>query len=215
VNILNTISEELQQGKDKVVSQLTNEALIKKIPPKTILDDGLIAGMNVVGQKYKAHEIFLPDVLFAAKAMYAGMDILKPLFLKNEVPTRGKIVIGTVQGDLHDIGKNLVTIMLKGAGFEIIDLGNNVSPEQFVEVAKKENASIIGLSTLLTTTMPVMKKVVDIVKDNKLAEKIKIIIGGAPVSDEFANQIGADAYCYDSTSAVETVKKIIVKDGKM
>jgi len=215
MDILNDIAKKLEQGNCEMVSQLTKDAVSQKIPPKTILDKGLITGMNVVGQKYKAHEIFLPDVLFAAKAMYAGMDILKPLFLENKVPTRGKIVIGTVMGDLHDIGKNLVTIMLKGAGFEIIDLGNNVSPEQFVEVAKKENASVIGLSTLLTTTMPVMKKVVDIVKDSELAGKIKIIIGGAPVSDEFANQIGAYAYCYDSTSAVETVKKIMVKNGKM
>ncbi len=215
MDILSSISQFLQQGNDKKVLSLTKEAVNNAIPPQKILDDGLIAGMNVVGQKYKAHDIFLPDVLLSAKAMYTGISILKPLFLKGKMQDRGKIVIGTVQGDLHDIGKNLVAIMLKGAGFEVIDLGNNVSPENFVERAKKENAPIIGLSTLLTTTMPVMKTVVDIVKNDGLNKQIKIIIGGAPVTDEFANSIGADAYCFDSISAVETVKKIMAKDGKM
>lgn len=209
MDILKEISESLQQGNDEEVSSLTRQAMEEKIPPKEILDRSLIGGMNVIGKKYKSHEIFLPQVLLAAKAMYAGMDLLKPMFIKEEMPTIGRVVIGSVQGDLHDIGKNLVGIMLKGAGFEVIDLGNNVPPEKFVETAKKENATVIGMSALLTTTMPVMKKTVDLLREEKLGGRIKTIIGGAPVSKEFAQRIGADAYGYDSTNAVESVKKLI------
>ena len=210
MDILKEISECLQQGDDEKVSLLTRQAIEEKIPPREILDKSLIGGMNIIGEKYKAHEIFLPQVLLAAKAMYAGMDLLKPMFIKGEMPTMGRVIIGSVQGDLHDIGKNLVGIMLKGAGFEVIDLGNNVSPEKFVETAKKENASVIGMSALLTTTMPVMQRTVDLLKEEGLGGKIKIIIGGAPVSEEFAQRIGADAYGYDSTNAVESVKKLII-----
>jgi len=209
---LQEISANLQRGDDKKVSSLTRHAIEEKIEAKEILYEGLIAGMNVVGEKYREHEIFLPDVLLAAKAMYAGMDILKPHFVKESIPVIGKVIIGSVQGDLHDIGKNLVGIMLKGAGFEVIDLGNNVPPEKFIEAAKKENASVIGLSALLTTTMPVMRRVIELLKEEGLSDKIKIIIGGAPVSEEFAQEIGADAYSYDSTNAVETVKELMVKD---
>ena len=210
MDILKEISECLQQGDDEKVSLLTRQAIEEKIPPREILESSLIGGMNIIGEKYKAHEIFLPQVLLAAKAMYAGMDLLKPMFIKGEMPTMGRVIIGSVQGDLHDIGKNLVGIMLKGAGFEVIDLGNNVSPEKFVETAKKENASVIGMSALLTTTMPVMQKTVDLLKEEGLGGKIKIIIGGAPASEEFAQRIGADAYGYDSTNAVESVKKLII-----
>ncbi|PIP12122.1 MAG: cobalamin-binding protein [bacterium (Candidatus Stahlbacteria) CG08_land_8_20_14_0_20_40_26] len=209
MDILKQIAENLRQGNDKKVLELTKQAIKQKIPSKEILDNGLIAGMNVIGEKFKAHEIFLPDVLLAARAMYAGMDELKPILIKERVPTIGKVVIGTVQGDLHDIGKNLVGIMLKGAGFEVIDLGNDVSPERFIEVAKKENARVIGMSALLTTTMLGMKKVIDLLNKQSLSGEIKTIIGGAPVSEEFAREIGADAYGYDSTSAVECVKKLI------
>jgi 5-methyltetrahydrofolate--homocysteine methyltransferase len=211
MDILKEISECLQEGDDEKVSLLTRQAIEEKIPPKEILESSLIGGMNIIGEKYKAHEIFLPQVLLAAKAMYAGMDLLKPMFIKGGMPTMGKVVIGSVQGDLHDIGKNLVGIMLKGAGFEVINLGNNVPPEKFVETAKKENASVIGMSALLTTTMPVMKKTVDLLKKRRLEGRIKVIIGGAPVSEEFAQRIGADAYGYDSTNAVESVKKLIKK----
>lgn len=211
MDILKEISECLQQGDDEKVFAFTKQAIEEKIPPKEILECGLIGGMNIIGEKYRAFEIFLPDVLMAAKAMYAGMDLLKPLFIKEGIPTVGKVVIGTVQGDLHDLGKNLVGIMLKGAGFEVIDLGNNVPPERFVETAKKEGAYVIGMSALLTTTMPVMKRVVDLVKEEGLSGRIKIIIGGAPVTEEFAQKIGADAYAYDSADAVESVKKLIKK----
>ena len=206
--ILNQISEYLQQGDDEKVFELTKEAIEHDLNPKEILDNGLIAGMNIIGDQFKKHEIFLPDVLMAAKAMYAGLDQLKPLLISQGIPTLGKIVIGTVQGDLHDIGKNLVVIMLKGAGFEVIDLGKDVPPEKFVETAKKENANLIGMSALLTTTMQTMKIVVELLKQEDPESKIKIIIGGAPVSREFADEIGADAYAYDAANAVECVKEL-------
>jgi len=208
MDILKKISESLQLGDDVKVSVLTKEALEEKIPPKEILDNSLISSMNIIGNKYKVHEIFLPEVLLAAKAMYAGMDVLKPMFIQEGIPTIGKVVIGSVQGDLHDIGKNLVGIMLKGAGFGVIDLGNNVPPEKFVETAKQENASVIGMSALLTTTMPVMKKVVELLRKEGLRGRIRTIIGGAPVSEAFARAIGADAYGYDSANAVDVVKKL-------
>lgn len=213
MDILKEISEKLQLGNDEKVSVLTKQAIEEKIPPKEILDKGLIQGMDIIGAKYKVHEIFLPEVLLAAKAMHAGMAILKPMFIKEGIPSIGKVVMGTVQGDLHDIGKNLVGIMLKGAGFEVIDLGNNVSPLKFIETAKKENADVIGMSALLTTTMPVMKRVLDLLKEEDLCDRIKTIIGGAPVSEEYAKEIGADAYGYDSANAVEAVRKL-VKDEK-
>lgn len=209
MDILEEILQFLQQGHDEKISELTRQAIEQKIPPKEILDKGLIGGMNIIGEKYKAHEIFLPQVLLAAKAMYAGMDLLRPMFINERMPTMGKVVIGSVQGDLHDIGKNLVGIMLKGAGFEVIDLGNNVPPERFVETAKEENAQIIGMSALLTTTMPVMRTTVDLLKEEGLRGKIKTVIGGAPVSEEFAKRIGADAYGYDSAKAVELAKQLL------
>jgi 5-methyltetrahydrofolate--homocysteine methyltransferase len=208
---LRQISEYLGRGDAQKVGALTGQAIDEKISPREILDQGLIGGMNVVGKKYKAHEIFLPQVLLAAKAMYAGMDVLKPMFLEGGMPTAGKVVIGSVQGDLHDIGKNLVAIMLKGAGFEVIDLGNDVSPERFVQAAKDESANLIGMSALLTTTMPAMKKTVDLLNEQGLAGKVKTIIGGAPVSEEFARKIGADAYGYDSAKAVDIAKQLTGK----
>lgn len=207
MDLLNQISESLQQGDDEKVFVLTKQAISENLTPKDILDNGLIAGMNIIGEQFRQHEIFLPDVLMSAKAMYAGLDQLKPLLISEGIPTLGKIVIGTVQGDLHDIGKNLVGIMLKGAGFDVIDLGKDVPPEKFVETAKEENANLIGMSALLTTTMVNMKKVVDLAR--KDGSGIKVIIGGAPVSKEYADEIGADAYAYDAGKAVEIVKKII------
>jgi 5-methyltetrahydrofolate--homocysteine methyltransferase len=213
MDILNQISRTLEEGDDEKVAQLTAQAIEQKLSPKTILDDGLIAGMNVVGEKFRNHDIFLPDVLLAAKAMYAGLDHLKPLLIEENIPSRGKVVIGSVQGDLHDIGKNLVGIMLKGAGFEVIDLGNDVPPGKFIETAKQEDAAVIGLSALLTTTMPVMKQVVDLVKKENLAGKVKTIIGGAPVSKSFADEIGADEYGFDAANAVECIKAITGQAG--
>lgn len=209
MNELIKMAEALQVGDDKVVYENTKKAIEQGIPVKTILDDGLIAGMNVIGEKFRKHEIFLPQVLLAAKAMYAGMDLLKPLFVKDKIPSRGKIVIGTVQGDLHDIGKNLVGIMLKGAGFDVIDLGKDVSADKFVDTAEKENANVIGMSALLTTTQPVMKKVIEKLKEKGLNNKIKTIVGGAPLSSEYADLIGADAYSYDAANAVVSVSELV------
>jgi 5-methyltetrahydrofolate--homocysteine methyltransferase len=208
MEILKQIAQCLENGDDACVPPLVRQALAAGIVPKTILDDGLIAGMNTVGEKFRVHEIFLPDVLLAAKAMYAGMDVLKPLLISTGVSSRGRVVIGSVQGDLHDIGKNLVGIMLKGAGFEVIDLGNDVSAEKFVAAAKSHDARVIGMSALLTTTMPVMKEVVDLLKKENLCGRIKTIIGGAPVSQNYAVEIGADAYGYDCAQAVAGVKKL-------
>lgn len=209
MEILNQISDALQAGDDAKTAELTKSAIDTNVAAKDILDCGLISGMNVIGEKFKNHEIFLPDVLLAARAMYAGMDLLKPLLIKDGIPTIGKIVIGSVHGDLHDIGKNLVGIMLKGAGFDVIDLGNDVPPEKFVETAIANGATVIGMSALLTTTMTVMKKVVELLDEKGLKGKIKTIVGGAPLSADFANEIGADAYGYDGANAVEEVKKLI------
>ena len=209
MDILQQISAELERGDDQKVDVLTKEAVAQGLSAKQILDDGLIAGMNVIGEKFRVHEIFLPDVLLAAKAMYAGLDELKPLLEKEGVKSRGKVVIGTVQGDLHDIGKNLVGIMLKGAGFEVIDLGNDVSPEQFLAAARDHSAQVIGMSALLTTTMPVMKQVVDMLRAEGLDGRIKTMIGGAPVSADYAREIGADAYAYDGVNAVEKIRALV------
>jgi 5-methyltetrahydrofolate--homocysteine methyltransferase len=165
--------------------------------------------MTTVGERFKRHEIFLPEVLLAARAMYAGMDELKPLLVKEGIPSLGKVVLGSVQGDMHDIGKNLVGIMLKGAGFEVIDLGHDVAPERFVEAAREQGAQVIGMSALLTTTMPAMSKVVELLKSAGLADSVRTIVGGAPVSSEFAREIGADAHGYDAGNAVERVKELV------
>ena len=209
--IVGAIAIALQKGDPKMVAGLTRKAIDEGLDVRTILDQGLIGGMSVVGIRFKQHEIFLPEVLMAAKAMYAGMDLLKPLLIRDGIPVMGKVVLGTVQGDLHDIGKNLVAIMLRGAGFEVIDLGNDVTPHFFIDAAIKEHADVIGLSALLTTTMPVMKKVVDIARERKIKEKVRIIVGGAPLSAEYAKEIGADAYCYDAVNAADYVKQCVGK----
>jgi 5-methyltetrahydrofolate--homocysteine methyltransferase len=209
MEIAEQISESLQQGDDDRVRELTRRAIEEKVPPAEILHNGLIRGMSVVGEEFRLREIFLPDVLMAARAMNAGMELLKPLLIQEGIPVLGKVVLGSVRGDLHDIGKNLVGIMLKGAGFEVIDLGTDVHPQQFVDAATAENAVIIGMSALLTTTMPVMKEVVDLIKLRGLQARIKTIVGGASVSAEFASQIGADGYAFDAAKAVQQVKELI------
>ena len=209
MSILERIAQELEIGEEDEVAKLTQNALDIGIPAKEVLDLGLLRGMDVVGGKFKNHEMFLPEVLLAARAMQAGMDLLKPLLAAEGAPTRGKIVLGTVEGDLHDIGKNLVGIMLKGAGYDVVDLGYDVSPENFVETARRENSTVIGMSALLTTTMPVMKKVIGLLDEQGLRGKIKTIIGGAPVSRDYADQIGADAYAYDGANAVVCMDKLL------
>jgi len=209
MDILTELAQALRNGDDERAAELTAQAVGQGIAAKTILDDGLIAGMNEVGALFRDHEIFLPDVLLAARSMYAGLEKLKPLLVADKVPSRGKVVIGTMQGDLHDIGKNLVGIMLSGAGFEVIDLGNDVAPGRFVDTAAKESARVIGMSALLTTTMARMREVVELVAARGLTGRVKTIVGGAPVTADFALSIGADAYGYDAANAVEQVKKLV------
>ncbi len=209
MSILETIASHLERGEHDQVRALTETALSESVDASAILDRGLIEGMQVVGEQFRKHEIFLPDVLMAAKAMNAGLEVLKPHLSAAEIKSQGKVVIGTVKGDLHDIGKNLVGIMLSGAGFEVIDLGKDVPPEQFVDAAAKSNANVIGMSALLTTTMPGMKAVVDLVKTRGLEGSLRTVIGGAPVTEEYANEIGADGYSFDAANAVECVKRLV------
>jgi 5-methyltetrahydrofolate--homocysteine methyltransferase len=209
MDILQQISDQIVLGDDEKVNELTTTAMEQKIPVKQILDEGLLNGMNIIGKQFKEHEIFLPEVLMAAKAMNTGMELIKPLLLSDNIPMKAKVVIGTVRGDLHAIGKNLVGVMLKGAGFEIIDLGTDVTPENFIETAKAEGAQFIGMSALLTTTMPVMKEVIDQIRKENLEGKIITLVGGAAVSKSYAEEIGATAYCYDGSNAVEYLNSII------
>ena len=213
MDVLQEMAASLRNGEDAKVEALTQQAIDAGLPVKTILDDGLIGGMNVVGDLFRRHEIFLPEVLLAARAMQKGIDLLTPLMIKDGIKTVGKVVIGTAHGDLHDIGKNLVGIMLKGAGFEVIDLGNDVPAERFVDTAVEKGAPIIGISALLTTTMTSMKGVVDLINERGLTGQIRTIIGGAPVSQEFADEIGADAYGYDAANAVDQVKALLKGAG--
>lgn len=212
MSVLAQITENVLAGDDENVSHLTLQAIAAGLPPKQILDDGLIAGMTAVGVKFKCQEVYLPDVLMAAQAMNAGLEHLKPLLIKEGIPSLGKVVLGSVQGDLHDIGKNLVGVMLKGAGFEVIDLGNDVAPERFVQTAQEHGAPVIGMSALLTTTMPGMGKVVGLLRTQGLNGRIKTIVGGAPVTEKFAREIGADAYGFDAANAVERVKTLLDQD---
>jgi len=212
MEILNDISRNLIAGNDEKVAEQVAEAIQSEVPAAAILDDGLIAGMAVVGDRFRKHEMFLPEVLLSARAMAAGVALLKPLLIAEEVPSRGKVVLGSVQGDLHDIGKNLVGIMLEGAGFEVVDLGIDVPAEKFIDTAVSEGASVIGVSSLLTTTMTQMKGVVDLVDERGLSEQVKVIVGGAPLSSEFARSIGAQGYAYDAASAVEKVLALMGED---
>jgi 5-methyltetrahydrofolate--homocysteine methyltransferase len=209
---LRTIAETLAAGDDDRIATLVREALDGGRPPVQILNQGLLAGMAVVGEQFRLREIFLPDVLLAARAMYAALDVLKPFLSSDRLPSSGRVVIGTVRGDLHDIGKNLVGIMLQGAGFEVIDLGHDVEPDRFVETALERDAAVIGLSALLTTTMPVMKDVVEQLRTRGLAGRVRVIVGGAPVSETWAREIGADAYGYDAANAVERIRALVARE---
>ena len=206
---LSSIARELESGHDQEVRALTQTALDQSVPATQILEEGLIAGMQVVGERFRAHEIFLPQVLLSARAMSAGVELLEPHLGRTDVRSRGKIVIGTVKGDLHDIGKNLVGIMLAGAGFEVVDLGKDVSPEKFVETARESEADVIGMSALLTTTMPAMKQVISLLKESGLDSSVRTIVGGAPVTEDYAREIGADSYGFDAANAVERVRELV------
>lgn len=203
MSILNEISEFLQQGRAKNVKELVQQAIDEGIDAKTILEEGLLSGMGIIGEKFKKNEVYVPNVLIAARAMNAGTELLKPLLQESGVKAKGKVVIGTVKGDLHDIGKNLVRMMMEGKGLEVIDLGVDVSAEKFIESAKAENAQIIALSALLTTTMPEMENVVKAAEAAGIRDTITIMIGGAPVTDSFCLNIKADIYTPDAASAAD------------
>ncbi len=204
---LKALAEKIIKGDQAAAVSMTKEALAEGLAAKTILENGLIAGMDVVGARFKKNEIYIPEVLIAARAMKMAMQVLEPELVKAGVEPLGKLAIGTVQGDLHDIGKNLVAMMLKGAGFEVFDLGVDVKPEKFVEKIKETGAKLIGLSALLTTTMPGMEKTIKILKSSGL--NVKVMIGGAPVTKEYADKIGASGYAPDAASAVDLAKSLV------
>lgn len=204
---LKGIAEMLIAGDANRVSELVQQAVDEGVAPKSILDEGLIAGMEVVGVKFKNSEIYVPEVLVSARAMHAGMSILEPLLTESGVKPKGVVVIGTVKGDLHDIGKNLVAMMIKGAGWQVIDLGVDVDADKFVAAAQERNADVIGMSALLTTTMVNMQSVIDLARNKDC--KAKIIVGGAPLTESYAGEIGADGYAPDAATAVEVVNKLV------
>lgn len=206
---LNDISKALQRGKAEKVSELVKQALNEGVTPKNILEEGLIHGMSIIGKQFKKNEVYVPEVLIAARAMHAGMDILRPKLVETGVKNIGKVAIGTVKGDLHDIGKNLVKMMLEGGGFEVIDLGTDVSVDKFVEAVKVDQPDIVGMSALLTTTMVNMPEVVKALEAAGLRDKVKIMIGGAPITQNYADQIGADSYSPDAASAVDNAKTFV------
>lgn len=209
MSILTDISENLQRGKAKIVKELVQQAIDEGIPASQILEEGLLGGMNVVGEKFKANEIFVPEVLVAARAMNMGTTLLKPLLAQSGVKATGKVCIGTVKGDLHDIGKNLVRMMMEGKGLEVVDLGVDVSPEQFIDAAKNQGCQIICCSALLTTTMGVMSEVVEAAKTAGIRDSVKIMVGGAPVTEAFCQQVGADCYTADAASAAEAAVELL------
>ncbi|MBW8040183.1 MAG: cobalamin-binding protein [Planctomycetes bacterium] len=204
---LKALADAIIKGDQNTAVEITKTALDEGTPAESVLNDGLISGMDVIGDRFKKNEVYIPEVLIAARAMKMSMEILEPELAKAGVKPRGKLMIGTVQGDLHDIGKNLVAMMLKGAGFEVIDVGVDVGPEKFVEQAKATGVDVVGMSALLTTTMPSMEKTVKALKDAGLSAKI--MIGGAPVTQGYADKIGADGYSPDAASAVDLAKTLV------
>jgi 5-methyltetrahydrofolate--homocysteine methyltransferase len=206
---LKELQSALERGDAPAVEKLTKEAIDEGVGAKEILDDALIAGMAVVGERFKNNEIYVPEVLIAARAMTTGMQVLEPLLVEAGVKPVGTIAMGTVRGDLHDIGKNLVAMMMRGNGFKVVDLGIDVTPEQFIETAKAEDVDIIGMSALLTTTMPSMKATIEGLQKEGLLGKIKVMIGGAPVTQRYADEIGADGYAPDAGSAVDKAKTLL------
>ena len=203
MELLNEISALVQKGKAKDVKVLVQQAIDQGVPAEQILEEGMLSAMGIVGEKFQKNEIFVPEMLVAARAMNAGVELLKPLLISSEVKAKGRVCIGTVQGDLHDIGKNLVRMMLEGKGLEVVDLGTDVAPATFVEKAIEHDCQVICCSALLTTTMGVMRDVVKAAEDAGIRNKVKIMVGGAPVTDAFCKQIGADAYTPDAASAAD------------
>jgi len=207
---LSALAESIINGKAKDAKELVQKALDDKVPVSEILNNGLVKGMSVVGEKFKNNEFYVPEVLIAARAMHSGMDLLKPLLADSGVVPVGVVAIGTVKGDLHDIGKNLVVMMMEGAGFEVMDLGIDVPPEKFVE-AVKNGAQVIAMSALLTTTMTAMKTTIDALKEAGVRDNVKTLIGGAPVTQNYADEIGADGYARDAASGADEAKILLGK----
>jgi 5-methyltetrahydrofolate--homocysteine methyltransferase len=206
-----TMARALILGDKETVARLTREGLAQSMDPKELIFRGLIPGMDVVGEKFRRNEYYVPQVLLSARAMYAGLDLLKPLITASAKSDDyfGVVVIGTAQGDLHDIGKNLVSMMLEGAGFRVVNLGRDVAPEVFVSAVHEHGANIVGISALMTTTMPAMKRTIDALVKAGIRERVKVMVGGAPVSQAFADEIGADGYAKDSTLAVVKAKALL------
>ena len=207
MEILDQISEFVQQGNMDEVAKLTKAAIEQQISPQDIIDKGLILGMGIIGEKFKNNEVFVPEMLIAARAMNKALEILEPEMIHADIKSVGTLVIGTVKGDLHDIGKNLLGIMFKGAGFKVIDLGVDVSAEKFIETAKEHKADFIGISALLTTTMTNMEEAIKKLKSENLSTKV--LVGGAPLTEKFAKEIGADGYAPDAASAVDVAKSLL------
>jgi 5-methyltetrahydrofolate--homocysteine methyltransferase len=206
---LESIKQRLIEGDAKGTAALTQQALDEGTPAQSILDDALIAGMGLVGELFEKNEYFVPELLLAARAMYAALDLLRPQLQAGDVESAGKAVIGTVQGDLHDIGKRLVVIMLEGNGFEVVDLGNDVPPERFVEAVEENGSQLVGLSALLTTALPAMERTVRAIREHDPSGTVKVIVGGAPVTQAFADSIGADGFGRDATAAVTLARRLL------
>jgi len=211
MDLLKEISENLQKGRAKNVKELVQKAIDEGIEVNRILEEVLLHGMSIIGEKFKKNEVYVPDVLIAARAMNTGTELLKPLLVSSGVKAKGKVILGTVKGDLHDIGKNLVRMMMEGKGLEVIDLGVDVPAERFVEAAIEHNADIVACSALLTTTMIEMENIVKKIKESPLAGKVKIMIGGAPVTDNFRASIGADIYTPDAATAAEAALNVCLE----
>jgi len=203
------LAEAIINGNRDRARALTERALADKVDPQRLINEGLIAGMSVVGDKFKNNEFYVPEVLIAARAMHASLDLLRPLIAEHGIEPVGRVAIGTVKGDLHDIGKNLVAMMLEGAGYEVNDLGVDVKPEQFIEAIKEKKAQIVALSALLTTTMPGMADTIKALNEAKVRNRVKVMIGGAPVTQSYADEIGADGYAADAASAVDKANELL------
>ena len=208
---LSLLSKAIEEGNREKSVQLTTEALSAGANPQDIVAHGLQAGMGMVGEKFSSGEYFLPDMLMAARAMNACLEVLKPLLAKTGIPTIGKVVIGTVEGDMHDIGKNVVATFLKGSGFEVFDLGNNVPDQKFIDEVREKKPDILGFSAMLTTTMPFMGRIIKALEAGGLRSGIKVIVGGAPVTQDYANYIGADAYAHDGGKSAKVCKQLLGK----
>jgi len=208
---LTEIAASVEAGDSARVKELTRKALSQGHRPEKILDDGLVQGMSAIGEKFKSNEVFIPEVLIASRAMNVGLEILRPLFSPDRAHLRGRIILATVKGDLHDIGKKIVGMMLEGAGYEVIDLGIDVSQVKIVRAVKANLPSVLGLSALLTTTMSYMRDVVEAVEHARLRSRVRVVIGGAPVTRSYADEIGADGYAPDAASALELIKRLMVK----